>query len=159
MVFRRRVWQLLLQHSGFVCVYCHYPLTILPDEGACPECGKLIPPGAPHTFENAGDEPVVMLNTFTPDLYVHYFREVGALFAADRMSPAAGAETRAACWRVRRNGIPEPAASTQAVYHALDASVEAVLTNKNADIQSLLQQANQLAQQAISSGTEQLRRT
>lgn len=48
--------------------------------------------------------------------------------------------------------IPEPAASTQSVYHALDAPVEAVLTNKNADIQSLLQQANQLAQQAISSG-------
>ena len=48
--------------------------------------------------------------------------------------------------------IPEPAAATQAVYHALDAVVEAVLTNKNADIQSLLQQANQQAQQAISSG-------
>jgi hypothetical protein len=31
--------------------------------------------------------------------------------------------------------------------------VEAVLTNKSADIQSLLQQANQQAQQAISSGT------
>ncbi len=48
--------------------------------------------------------------------------------------------------------IPEPAAATQAVYHALDAVVEAVLTNKSADIQSLLQQANQQAQQAISSG-------
>jgi len=49
--------------------------------------------------------------------------------------------------------IPEPAASTQAVYHSLDAVVEAVLTNKSADIQSLLQQANQQAQQAISNGT------
>ena len=49
--------------------------------------------------------------------------------------------------------IPEPAASTQAVYHSLDAVVSAVLTNKSADIQSLLQQANQQAQQAISSGT------
>jgi multiple sugar transport system substrate-binding protein len=49
--------------------------------------------------------------------------------------------------------IAEPAASTQAVYHALDAAVESVLTNKSADIQSLLQQANQQAQQAISSGT------
>jgi multiple sugar transport system substrate-binding protein len=48
--------------------------------------------------------------------------------------------------------IPEPEASTQAVYHSLDAVVEAVLTNKSADIQSMLQQANQQAQQAISGG-------
>ena len=46
--------------------------------------------------------------------------------------------------------IPEPEASTQSVYHALDAVVEAVLTDKNADIQSLLQQANSTAQAAIS---------
>src|SRR3954468_14765633 len=39
--------------------------------------------------------------------------------------------------------IPEPAASTQSVYHALNAPVEAVLTDKNANIQSLLKQANQ----------------
>jgi multiple sugar transport system substrate-binding protein len=49
--------------------------------------------------------------------------------------------------------IPEPEASTQSVYHSLDAVVEAVLTNKNTDIQSMLQQANQQAQQAISSGS------
>ena len=49
--------------------------------------------------------------------------------------------------------IPEPEASTQSVYHALDAVVEAVLTNRNADVQGMLQQANQQAQQAISSGT------
>ena len=48
--------------------------------------------------------------------------------------------------------IPEPEASTQSVYHSLDAVVEAVLTNKNANIQSMLQQANSAAQQAISSG-------
>ena len=30
--------------------------------------------------------------------------------------------------------IPEPAASTQSVYHSLDAVVEAVLTDKNANI-------------------------
>jgi ABC-type glycerol-3-phosphate transport system substrate-binding protein len=48
--------------------------------------------------------------------------------------------------------IPEPAASTQSVYHSLDPVVEAVLTNKNADIRSLLQQANNQAQQAISNG-------
>jgi ABC-type glycerol-3-phosphate transport system substrate-binding protein len=49
--------------------------------------------------------------------------------------------------------VPEPEASTQSVYHSLDAVVEAVLTNKNADIQSMLQQANSAAQQAISSGS------
>jgi multiple sugar transport system substrate-binding protein len=49
--------------------------------------------------------------------------------------------------------IPEPEASTQSVYHSLDAPVEAVLTNKGADIQSLLAQANSAAQTAISSGS------
>ena len=38
--------------------------------------------------------------------------------------------------------IPEPAVATQSVYHSLDAVVEAVLTDKNANVQSLLQQAN-----------------
>lgn len=36
----------------------------------------MVPPGAPHTFANPGDEPVVLLNTFTPDLYVQYFRDL-----------------------------------------------------------------------------------
>jgi ABC-type glycerol-3-phosphate transport system substrate-binding protein len=49
--------------------------------------------------------------------------------------------------------IPEPEASTQSIYHSLDAAVEAVLTNKGADIQSLLAQANSAAQTAISSGS------
>jgi multiple sugar transport system substrate-binding protein len=49
--------------------------------------------------------------------------------------------------------IPEPEASTQSVYHSLDAAVEAVLTDKNADVMSLLGQANSEAQQAISSGS------
>jgi multiple sugar transport system substrate-binding protein len=48
--------------------------------------------------------------------------------------------------------IPEPPASTQSVYHALDASVEAVLTDKNANIASLLADANSAAQSAISQG-------
>jgi ABC-type glycerol-3-phosphate transport system substrate-binding protein len=52
-----------------------------------------------------------------------------------------------------QNVVPEPEASTQSVYHSLDAVVEAVLTNKNTDVQSMLQQANQQAQQAISSGS------
>jgi oxalate decarboxylase/phosphoglucose isomerase-like protein (cupin superfamily) len=42
----------------------------------------MIPPGAPHTFANPGDEPLVLLNTFTPDLYVQYFRDLRSLTAA-----------------------------------------------------------------------------
>jgi len=41
----------------------------------------MIPPGAPHTFANPGDETVVLLNTFTPDLYVEYFRDLRDLVA------------------------------------------------------------------------------
>jgi ABC-type glycerol-3-phosphate transport system substrate-binding protein len=48
--------------------------------------------------------------------------------------------------------VPEPAASTQSVYHSLDAVVSAVLTDKNANIQQLLDQANAAAQAAISQG-------
>ena len=36
----------------------------------------MVPPGAPHTFANQGDQPLVMINTFTPDLYVQYFRDL-----------------------------------------------------------------------------------
>jgi quercetin dioxygenase-like cupin family protein len=42
----------------------------------------MVPPGAPHTFANPGDEPAVMLNTFTPDLYVQYFRDLHDMIAA-----------------------------------------------------------------------------
>jgi ABC-type glycerol-3-phosphate transport system substrate-binding protein len=48
--------------------------------------------------------------------------------------------------------IPEPAASTQSVYHALDGPVQSVLTDKNANVQQLLDQANSTAQAAISQG-------
>lgn len=41
----------------------------------------MIPPGAPHTFANPGDEPLVLLNTFTPDLYVQYFRDLRDMIA------------------------------------------------------------------------------
>jgi ABC-type glycerol-3-phosphate transport system substrate-binding protein len=49
--------------------------------------------------------------------------------------------------------IPEPAASTQSVYHSLDAAVESVLTDKNANVQQLLDAANSAAQSLISQGT------
>src|SRR5438046_8549941 len=41
----------------------------------------MVPPGAPHTFANPGEEPVVLLNTFTPDLYVQYFRDLRQMIA------------------------------------------------------------------------------
>ncbi|MDU0251934.1 cupin domain-containing protein [Streptomyces sp. PU10] len=44
----------------------------------------MVPPGAPHTFANPTDQPAVMLSTFTPDLYVQYFRDLQAVFADGR---------------------------------------------------------------------------
>jgi oxalate decarboxylase/phosphoglucose isomerase-like protein (cupin superfamily) len=41
----------------------------------------MIPPGAPHTFANPTDGTTVILNTFTPDLYVRYFRDLRDLIA------------------------------------------------------------------------------
>ena len=43
----------------------------------------MIPPGAPHTFANPTSEPLVLLNTFTPDLYVQYFRDLRQLIQQD----------------------------------------------------------------------------
>lgn len=51
----------------------------------------MVPPGAPHTFANVSDAPAVMLSTFTPDLYVQYFRDLRDMFAGDQaMTPQAG---------------------------------------------------------------------
>jgi ABC-type glycerol-3-phosphate transport system substrate-binding protein len=47
---------------------------------------------------------------------------------------------------------PEPAASTQSVYHALDPVVQAVFSDRNANISGLLAQANEVAQKAIREG-------
>ncbi|HEX3782180.1 MAG TPA: cupin domain-containing protein [Pseudonocardiaceae bacterium] len=44
----------------------------------------MVPPGAPHTFANPGDEPAVLLNTFTPDHYVRYFRDLRDMIAGGR---------------------------------------------------------------------------
>ncbi len=50
----------------------------------------MVPPGAPHTFANPGDQPLVLLNTFTPDLYVRYFRELHDMITAGQpLSPQA----------------------------------------------------------------------
>jgi quercetin dioxygenase-like cupin family protein len=53
----------------------------------------MIPPGVPHTFANPGDHPVIMVNTFTPDLYVQYFRDLGDTLAhGGESTPHAAAE-------------------------------------------------------------------
>jgi quercetin dioxygenase-like cupin family protein len=53
----------------------------------------MIPPGAPHTFANLGDTPAVMLNTFTPDLYVQYFRDLRDMIAGGgELTPEATVE-------------------------------------------------------------------
>jgi quercetin dioxygenase-like cupin family protein len=53
----------------------------------------MLPPGAPHTFANLGDEPVVLLNTFTPDLYVQYFRDLrDTIVAGQELTPQATIE-------------------------------------------------------------------
>jgi quercetin dioxygenase-like cupin family protein len=44
----------------------------------------MVPPGAPHTFANPTDTTTVLLNTFTPDLYVQYFRDLRDMIAAGR---------------------------------------------------------------------------
>ncbi|MEU3922013.1 cupin domain-containing protein [Streptomyces sp. NPDC029004] len=45
----------------------------------------MVPPGAPHTFANVTDQPAVMLSTFTPDLYVQYFRDLQEMFAGGQV--------------------------------------------------------------------------
>jgi mannose-6-phosphate isomerase-like protein (cupin superfamily) len=41
----------------------------------------MVPPGAPHTFANPTHATTVLLNTFTPDLYVEYFRDLRGMIA------------------------------------------------------------------------------
>ena len=41
----------------------------------------MVPPGAPHTFANPTGATTVLLNTFTPDLYVEYFRDLRGMIA------------------------------------------------------------------------------
>lgn len=53
----------------------------------------MVPPGTPHTFANLTDQPAVMLSTFTPDLYVQYFRDLQEALAGGRPpTPQAGIE-------------------------------------------------------------------
>ncbi|MFJ9201180.1 cupin domain-containing protein [Streptomyces flaveolus] len=53
----------------------------------------MVPPGTPHTFANLTDRPAVMLSTFTPDLYVQYFRDLQEVLAGGRpLTPQANAD-------------------------------------------------------------------
>ena len=53
----------------------------------------MIPPGAPHTFANPGDQAAVLLNSFTPDLYVQYFRDLRDMIAdGGSLTPASTIE-------------------------------------------------------------------
>ncbi|MFE4594421.1 cupin domain-containing protein [Streptomyces laurentii] len=51
---------------------------------ATPGTLVMVPPGTPHTFANPADQPAVILGTFTPDLYVRYFRDLRESLAADQ---------------------------------------------------------------------------
>ncbi|MFE2645400.1 cupin domain-containing protein [Streptomyces nigra] len=54
----------------------------------------MVPPGTPHTFANLTDQPAVMLSTFTPDLYVQYFRDLHELLASGQpLTPQANIDT------------------------------------------------------------------
>ncbi|MDJ0465520.1 cupin domain-containing protein [Streptomyces sp. H27-C3] len=54
----------------------------------------LVPPGAPHTFAYITDQPAVMLSTFTPDLYVQYFRDLQDMIAGGQaMTPQTTIQT------------------------------------------------------------------
>jgi quercetin dioxygenase-like cupin family protein len=54
----------------------------------------MVPPGAPHTFANITGQPAVMLSTFTPDLYVQYFRDLQDMIASGQaLTPQANIQT------------------------------------------------------------------
>lgn len=53
----------------------------------------IVPPGTPHTFANPTDQPAVLLSTFTPDLYVQYFRDLQEVLTGGRpLTPEANIE-------------------------------------------------------------------
>jgi oxalate decarboxylase/phosphoglucose isomerase-like protein (cupin superfamily) len=53
-------------------------------------------PGVSHTFANPGDQPVVLINTFSPDLYVQYLRDLRDAMAdgTPQVRAAAGVTSR-----------------------------------------------------------------
>jgi mannose-6-phosphate isomerase-like protein (cupin superfamily) len=68
----------------------------------------MVPPGAPHTFANPGDQTAVLINTFTPDLYVQYFHDLRDMIAAGTpLTPAATIEVMARYATVPATDIAE----------------------------------------------------
>jgi quercetin dioxygenase-like cupin family protein len=75
------------QHDeGFYVLSGHVRFTV-GDEDYDATAGTLVmvPPGTPHTFANLTDQPAVMLSTFTPDLYLQYFRDLQEVLAGGRL--------------------------------------------------------------------------
>jgi mannose-6-phosphate isomerase-like protein (cupin superfamily) len=72
----------------------------------------MIPPGAPHTFANPTSETTVILNTFTPDLYVEYFRDLRDMIADGR--PLTAETTVEAMSRYATEPASNEAASNEA---------------------------------------------
>ncbi|MEU6995523.1 cupin domain-containing protein [Streptomyces sp. NPDC046465] len=84
------------QHDeGFYVIDGTVRFTVGQDEhDATPGTLVMVPAGAPHTFANVTGEPAVMLSTFTPDLYVQYFRELrDTLEDGEPMTPEANIRT------------------------------------------------------------------
>ncbi|HWR48262.1 MAG TPA: cupin domain-containing protein [Pseudonocardiaceae bacterium] len=85
------------------------------------ELGRLVvaPIGAPHTFANPGEVPVIILCTVTPDLYIDYFRELDALSTGRTgLDPRAVAEVMAryateVVERTLTSGFPRPHGRTR----------------------------------------------
>ncbi|MFJ3234341.1 cupin domain-containing protein [Streptomyces sp. NPDC086787] len=66
----------------------------------------MVPPGTPHTFANLTDQPAVMLSTFTPDLYVQYFRDLQEVLADGRpLTPQANIDAMS---RYATEPAPDP---------------------------------------------------
>lgn len=78
----------------------------------------MVPPGAPHTFANPGDEPAVILNTFSPDLYVQYFRDLRDFATSAGRVPT-----------------PEEVVDVMARYHTEPATTYAGDGNPTADVE------------------------
>ncbi|MFD0312881.1 cupin domain-containing protein [Streptomyces flavalbus] len=61
---------------------------------ATPGTLVMVPPGTPHTFANPTDQPARLLSTFTPDLYVQYFRDLQDILATGQpLTPQANIKT------------------------------------------------------------------
>jgi mannose-6-phosphate isomerase-like protein (cupin superfamily) len=68
--------------EGFYVVAGTVRFTVGADSyDAAPGTLVMVPPGAPHTFANPGEQEAVLVNTFTPDLYVQYFRDLRDMVA------------------------------------------------------------------------------